>query len=359
MSEIATTTAEPLDLPLEEPFEIALGTQTAAENVLVTVELDDGTVGYGEGSPIAPVTGETREAAVATAGAAGDLLEGTEIAEYRSHARTLRETFPGAVSATLAVETAVFDAYCRSRDLPLAELFGGSPTPVETDLTIPIVDAEAARRAAADAVDRGFEHLKIKTGTDVEADIERVAAVCEAAPDAELKVDANQGWTPAESVRFADALRSRGVDLALLEQPVRADDVSGLARVRDAVDVPVAADEAVFTPADAVRVLRADAADVINVKLGKSGLQGARDIVAIAEAANLELMVGCMLESAIGIHAAAHLVSGTDAFSYVDLDGNCLLEEDVADLDHGPTIDIGGPGHGIVPEKTTRGSTEN
>lgn len=351
MTEIANVTAEPLDLPLEEPFEIALGTQTAAENVLVTVELDDGTVGYGEGSPIAPVTGETREAAVATASAAADLLEGEPIADHRTHARTLRETFPGAVSATLAVETAVFDAYCRSRGVALAELFGGAPTPVVTDLTIPIVDPEAARETAADAVDRGFEHLKIKTGTDVAADIERVAAVREAAPDAELKVDANQGWTPAETVQFVDGLRSRGVDLALLEQPVRADDVAGLARIRDDVDVPVAADETVFTPADAVRVVREDAADVINVKLGKSGLQGARDIVAIAEAANLDLMVGCMLESAIGIHAAAHVVSGTDAFSYVDLDGNLLLDEDVADVAHGPTIDIGGPGHGIVPER--------
>lgn len=351
MTEIAHVTAEPLDLPLEAPFEIALGTQTAAENVLVTVELADGTVGYGEGSPIAPVTGETREAAVATASAAGDLLEGEDAAAYRSHARTLRETFPGAVSATLAVEMAVFDAYCRSRDLPLSELFGGPPTPVVTDITIPIVDPETARDTAREAVADGFEHLKIKTGTDVDADVERVAAVREAAPDAELKVDANQGWTPAETVAFADACADRDVDLALLEQPVRADDVAGLARVRNDVDVPIGADETVFAPADAVRVVREDAADVINVKLGKSGLQGARDIVAIAEAANLELMVGCMLESAIGIHAAAHVVSGTDAFSSVDLDGNLLLDEDVGDVAHGPTIDIRGPGHGVVPER--------
>ncbi len=350
MTEIANVTAEPLDLPLEEPFEIALGTKSAAENVLVTVELSDGTVGYGEGSPIAPVTGETQAAAVATARAGADLLVGEQIAEYRSHARALRETFPGAVSATLAVETAVFDAYCRARDLPLSELFGGAPEPVTTDLTIPIVDPDEAHRKATDAADRGFDHLKIKTGTDVTADVERVTAVREAVPEAELKVDANQGWTPAETVRFADALRSRGIDLALLEQPVRADDIAGLARVRDEVSVPIAADEAVFTPAEAVRVVREGAADIINVKLGKSGLLGARDIVAIAEAANLELMVGCMLESAIGIHTSAHVVAGTDAFSYVDLDGNLFLDADVADISHGPEIDIQGPGHGIVPD---------
>jgi L-alanine-DL-glutamate epimerase-like enolase superfamily enzyme len=137
--------------------------------------------------------------------------------------------------------------------------------------------------------------------------------------------------------------------LDLVEQPVPADDLAGLARVRERVDVPVAADESVFTPADAVAVVRREAADVVNVKLGKSGPLGAAAIVSVAEAANLDLMVGCMLESALGIHASAHVVSGTGAFDYVDLDGNLLLAEDVADVPYGPTIEIDGPGHGVDP----------
>lgn len=339
----------PLDLPLAEPFEISLGEQTAAENVAVAVETADGTVGYGEGSPIAPVTGETQKSAVATARASAELLVGEDLADYRSRAREVRETFPGAVSATLAVETALLDAYCRSREIPLSSLFGGDPSHVETDLTIPIVDPGDAEEKARRAVDRGFTHLKVKTGSDVTTDVERVAAVRDSAPDAEIKVDANQGWTPAETSRFADSCSDRGIELALIEQPVRADDVAGLARTRTAVSVPIAADETVFTPADAIRVVREEAADVINLKLGKSGLLGARDIVAIAEGANLDLMIGCMLESAIGIHAAAHLVAGTDAFSYIDLDGNLLLEKDVIDSAYGPTIEPSGPGHGISP----------
>lgn len=346
---IADVRVAPLDLPLTEPFEISLGTQTAAENVAVAVETENGTVGYGEGSPIAPVTGETRAAAVETARAAAELLEGTDLSDHRARVGELRAAFPGAVSATLAVETALLDAYCRAREIPLAALFGGDPAPVETDLTVPIVEPDDARETARTAAERGFDHLKIKTGTDVIADVERVVAVREGAPAAELKVDANQGWTPAETARFADACADRGVELALIEQPVRADDVAGLARAREDISIPIAADETVFTPADALRVVREDAADVINLKLGKSGLLGAREIVAIAEAANLELMIGCMLESAIGIHAAAHVVAGTGAFSYVDLDGNLLLDEDVADVDHGPTIEPTGPGHGIEP----------
>lgn len=139
--------------------------------------------------------------------------------------------------------------------------------------------------------------------------------------------------------------------LELIEQPVPASDVAGLADVKRRVDVPIAADEAVFTPQDAVRIAREDAADIINVKLSKSGPLASADIVSIARGANVELMIGCMLESAIGIHASAHLVAGTGAFSYVDLDGNRLLEEDIVPTDDGPEHDITGPGHGVTPDR--------
>lgn len=350
-SRVERVSVEPLDLPLREPFEIALGTQREAHNVLVRVETDGGAVGYGEGSPLPPVTGETREAALATARAAGEVLEGEPIADYRRLTGQLRSTFPGMVSALFAVETALLDAHCRERELALSELFGNSPRPVTTDLTIPILPPAQAAARARDAVGDGFEHLKLKTGTEVETDVERVVAVREAAPEAELKVDANQGWTPAETTRFAREMADRGVDLALVEQPVVADDVRGLARVREQIGVPVAADEAVFTPADAMRVVRAEAADAINVKLGKSGPVAAAEIAAIARAANCELMVGCMLESAVGIHASAHVVAGLGDFDYVDLDGNLLLAEDVIPAERSPTVDIDGPGHGVVPDR--------
>jgi len=349
VSEIESVAVEPLDLPLDEPFEIALGTQTEASNLLVTVETESGATGYGEGSPIPPVTGETRAAALETARAAADLIEGREVAGYRALVGEVRSAFPGMASALFAVETAILDAYCRERSLALSELFGGPPGPVETDLTIPIVDPETAAERASRAADAGYEHLKIKTGADVSGDVERVAAVADAAPEAALKVDANQGWTPKETARFADAVGERGVALDLIEQPVPAADVAGLATTRSLVDVPVAADEAVFTPADAVRIVREEAADVINAKLGKSGPLAVADIAAIARAADLELMVGCMLESAVGIHASAHVVAGTGAFSYVDLDGNRLLAEDVVDDGGGPIHRISGPGHGVTP----------
>lgn len=351
MTTISDISVEAYDLPLAEPFETSLGTREHARNVLVTVETDAGGRGYGEGSPLPPVTGECQEAAVATARAAASIVEGRELANYRSLVAEVRDAFPGTVSALFAVETAVLDAYCRDRGLALSELFGGAPSRVRTDITIPMLPAAAAATRAETAAAAGFDHLKVKTGVDVAADVERVAAVHEAAPDAALKVDANQGWTPVEAEQFVSRLASRGVPLALLEQPVAKDDVRGLARVRDRVSVPVAADEAVFTPADATRVVREDAADVLNVKLGKSGPLHAAAIAEIAAGASLDLMFGCMLESAVGIHTSAHLVAGLGIVDYVDLDGNLLFAEAVRDTDFSPNIDPTGPGHGATPSR--------
>ncbi len=347
---IVDVTVSPLDVPLRDPFEISLGVQTAATNVLVTVETTDGTVGFGEGSPIGPVTGETQAAAIATGNAATELLVGESVLSYRQLIADVRSAFPGNPSVLFAVETAVIDAYCRLREIPLSELFGGPPTTVETDLTIGITDPADAAAQASRAVENGFTHLKLKTGTTVDEDVQRVTAVAREVPTATLKVDANQAWTPKQTVRFGNRVAEADVQLALIEQPVPAADVRGLATVTDRLSVPIAADESVFDPADALRVVSMEAADILNLKLGKSGLLAAAEIVALAETAELELMIGCMLETAIGVHTAAHLVAGTGAFQYVDLDANRLLAADVAATNAGPTHDPTGPGHGITPD---------
>lgn len=350
MTAITALTAKPVDLPLSEPFEISLGTQYEAANVLVVVETTTGTHGFGEGSPIPPVTGETRDAALETASATEELLKGEPIGDYRHLIERVRSTFPGMVSATFAVETAILDAFCRERNISMSELFGGTPSPVETDLTIPILPPRDAGRRAETAFENGYEQLKIKTGTDVSDDVARVKAVHDAAPKAELKVDANQGWSPKETTWFAKELGDYGIELELIEQPVPASDIKGLADVRRRVDIPIAADEAVFTPQDANQIVREDAADILNVKLGKSGPLATGDIISIARGADRDLMIGCMLESAIGIHTSAHIVAGSNAFSHVDLDGNRLLAKDIVQTGDGPIHDIAGPGHGVTPD---------
>lgn len=358
MTRIDRVTVEATNHELREPFEISLGTREKARNLVVLVETDSGVVGHGEGSPLPPVTGETQVAAVETARSVTSILEGAALADYRELVTELRAAVPGMVSALFAVETALLDAYCRDRDIPLSELFGGAPTPVSTDITVPIVSPEAAVDRATRAADAGFDHIKVKTGGEVAADVARTVAVADAAPDATIKVDANQGWTPKAAETFVDEVTAAGVDIALLEQPTPKDDIPGLARTRDRLSVPVAADEAVFTPADATTVVRKEAADIINVKLGKSGVLGAAAIATIADAASLECMIGCMLESATGIATSAHLVAGLGTFDYVDLDGHLLFDECPPPMSFGPRIDIDGPGHGISQTVAACDATE-
>lgn len=349
MTRITSVNAEPLNLPLTEPFEIALGRQHQATNVLITVETSDGTVGYGEAAPFPPVTGETQSAAIETIQAAAAIVEDHPLAAYRAAVRELARTFPGNSASLAGLETALVDAYCRSRGLSLAEFAGGPPTPIRTDYTVPLVDPQTARDRANQATAAGYDQLKIKAGTDPDTDLDRIKAVDEAAPDATLKIDANQGWTVSQTRYAANRLDASGVRPELIEQPVAADNIRGLAQIRRHTSIPIAADESLFTPTDALRLVDNGAADILNIKLAKSGLRGALDIIAIAEAANLDIMVGCMLESSIGIHTTAHLVAGTGAVSYIDLDGNRLINEDVVPAKTGPIHDISGPGHGITP----------
>lgn len=350
MPTIESIAVEELSTPLSSPFVISLGEQHELANVVLVVELSDGTRGFGEAAPVPHITGETQGTALAACRSARELLVGEPIADYRGLVETLAESFSAQHSARAGLEIALFDARCRSFDCSLSEFVGGRGQSIQTDITVSIIDPESARDRAKDAVDAGFTTIKVKVGESLSDDTDRVAAVADAAPDAAITIDANQGYSPKETLRFVDRLDDRGLSIDLLEQPVPRADLAGLKRVRDAVRIPVAADESVYSPTDAQRVIERGAADVINVKLMKSGVLGALDIVSLAQASDIKLMIGCMLESSIGIHTAAHIVAGTGAFDYVDLDGNFSLETDFGETTDGPAVPISGPGHGVVPD---------
>lgn len=337
----------PLEIPLETPFEISLGTQRYCRNVIVSVTTSKGVTGYGEAAPSAHVTGETPATVVAACDSVADSLVGRRVADYRGISNFLRGTLSGQCAARAGLESAVFDALSRIRGCSIADLVGGRDAPVLTDDTISLVDPERARGDAEHAASAGFDALKVKVGTDFETDVQRVLEVRDGAPDATIKADANQGYSVKEAVRFADVLQDHGVSLDLLEQPVRHDDLAGLAQVRDAVDVPVAADEALFTRDDALAIVERGAADVLNVKLAKSGVVEILDILSVARAANLDTMIGCMIETTVGISTAAHVVAGTGDFSYVDLDGNFSLETPLFEMPYTPDVDVLGPGIGL------------
>ncbi len=323
---IVELTFEPILIPLKSPFETAKRRQTVAENARVTVVLESGIRGYGEASPAHYVTGETPESVLATGPTAAAALRGLRADRVEHWASALHEALPGAYTARSAVEMAVLDALTRAWGVPLWVYFGGATDEVRTDLTVPISSPEVAGQTAADAARAGFRSLKIKVGgPDREDDFARTLAVSRAAPGAGIRLDANQAYAPDEAVAFVRRCLDAGVPVEMMEQPVPATDLEALAACTRSCPVPVIADEAVVDAAAALRVASAGAAHGINIKVAKAGLIGARQIIAIAQAAGLKLMLGCMMESLPGIGASIHLACGTGAFQFLDLDSHMLI----------------------------------
>jgi len=315
-----TTEFERLSLPLADPFTIARGTTETAENVLVRIS-DGSHEGIGAAAP-STYYGETPATVEAVL---PDLLEFVEaVGDPHARQRTdreLRKRVGANPAARAAVDTALADLAAKRLDVPLSRQWGLDPDAAPTSsFSIGLADPDEMRRRAERAVDDGYPILKVKLGADRTA--ERLAAVREGAPEATVRVDANGAWTPAEAVAKTELLADHGVEF--VEQPVPADDVAGLRRVRDQGRVPVAADESVERAADVARV--ADAADIVVAKLQKCGsLRETRRVAAVAQAHGSEAMLGCLVASNATIAASAHLAP---LFDYADLDGSLLLDAD-------------------------------
>jgi len=361
---IRALTIAPLDIRLHEPFGIAGGAQDVARNLLVTVELTDGTCGYGEAAPFPAFNGETQDMAHAAILAARSLVEGADVREWRRIALAL-PAVPGMTgSARCAIETALIDALTRRARLPLWAFFGGAATSLETDVTITTGSVTAAARAAQAIVARGVTTIKIKIGAGdpetttirtMEHDLARIVAVRDVAPDACLILDGNCGYTDNDALRLLDMLSVHGIVPALFEQPVAKNDEVGLRRLTATRRVPVAADESVSSVADVARLAQTAAVDVINIKLMKCGIVEALDIAAIARAAGLRLMIGGMVESVLAMTVSACFAAGQGGFAFVDLDTPLFLAENPFDggmIYRGGIIDLTSinAGHGTTPQ---------
>lgn len=150
--------------------------------------------------------------------------------------------------------------------------------------------------------------------------------------DVNLRIDANQGWNYKEAIYTLKEMEDSGVEIELVEQPVPGHDFEGLKMVTDNVDIPVMADESIFTPRDAMRIMEMRAADYINIKLMKTGgIHNAIKICNIAEVYGVECMLGCMLEAKISVNAAVHLAAAKKIITKIDLDGPLLCSEDPID----------------------------
>ncbi len=348
---------EGLDIALKKPFGIAGGAQTRAANVMVTVELEDGTRGYGEAAPFPAFNGETQLGAIAAVLAARPAVIGADARSFRAIAAAIRPLGAGTGSARCAIETAVLDALTKHAGIPLWAFFGGAGRSLATDITITTGSIAEARSEATAFTAEGFSRLKVKIGAGTpEEDVARVAAIHEAAPGAGLILDGNGGLSAQATLAVIEALSALGIKPILLEQPVPGDDWEGLIEVSRKAGVPVAADESAATAADALRIAQTGAAQVINIKLMKSGVVEAMAIAEVAKAAGIGLMIGGMVEATLAMSMSACFAAGVGGFSFVDLDTPLFMAEEPFEggyLRSGERMDLEPitRGHGVTPKR--------
>jgi L-alanine-DL-glutamate epimerase-like enolase superfamily enzyme len=313
-----------LTCPLHSPFRTALRETTQVETLVVEVVDADGQHGFGEAPQVWRVTGESMASAEAAVGEVfRDRLLGREPDDLNGLLRELRDTVPGNANAKAAVDVALHDLAARRLGVPLVRLLGGDSSEVPTDVTVSAGTPSELAASAGARVGDGFEVLKLKVGTgDPAADVDRVRAVRNAVGKRpRIRLDANQGWTAKGAVRTIRAIEDAGLDVELVEQPVPAADLDGLAWVTARVDTPILADESVFSVRDLIEVIGRRAADLVNVKLAKcGGLAPARTLLELAAAAGLGTMVGSMMEGPVGVAAAASLVAANPTTVTSDLD---------------------------------------
>jgi L-alanine-DL-glutamate epimerase-like enolase superfamily enzyme len=226
------------------------------------------------------------------------------------------------------MEMAILDALTRSYGIPLYVFFGGATSFIETDISIPLVTPDHAYDLAQEIAAHGIKRIKVKVGQDLREDVDRVEAVRNGAPHLGLTLDANQGYTPGEALLCLEALDDRDIRPLMMEQPVHKDDYEGMRYVTQHTTVPIAADESADSPASAARLIAKGAANVITVKLMKSGIVGALDIAALCRSTHTQLMIGSMIESRLAVSFATHFTAGFGGFRFIDLDTPTLLTND-------------------------------
>jgi len=313
------------DLVLHHPFTIAYSTTPAKQTVLVELE-HDGLVGFGEAVPTA-YYGQTLESAEAALAGMASLL-GSDPFQIEPILHRCLQRFDDQRAAVSAVDAALHDWVGKRLGVPVWRLMGLDPTAAPmTSFTIGIDEPGMIEKKTAEAAE--YPLLKIKVGTD--RDDEILSTVRRVAPNKTLRVDANAGWSADVAENCLRRVAAYGIEL--IEQPMPPGDPQAMRRLRDLEVIPIVADESCVRPSD-VLPLRG-CVDGINIKMCKcGGIREALTLIRLARACQLKVMIGCMVESSVGIAQAAQLAPLAD---WIDLDGHLLLAND-------PFEGIGGAG---------------
>lgn len=331
---------------LKEPFVTAIRKVTKIEVISVSVTLSTGETGRGAAAPTYAITGESSESI--NAALSGPISEDLLHVEggFQQLLCKIQASCAGNSSAKAAMDIALHEAYAASKEITLIELLGGGPLLMENDMTISLGSRQHMEEQMQKHLGAGYRILKVKLGKNPETDLQTILFLKEKANGRALfRIDANQAWKPKEAIHFIRKLERQNVPLELIEQPVKSWDLEGLAYVTNHVHTPVMADESCATRKDALKIVQMRAADMINIKLMKSGgIREAWAVADIAEAAGIPCMMGSMMESAASVQAAAAIANAHPNITMYDLDAPAWLQEKSDNLLFGsPYVDLDSP----------------
>ncbi len=305
----------PLSITLKKPFKIALGTTTSYSGYILKI-CSARTCGFGEAVPSPRITGDTMKSIEKAFGIFKPLLLGEEACKIGKIMKKINSALPGNTAAKAAVDMALYDLTGNRWRVRVSDLIGSERERIETSLTIGITSIKDAVKQAITLNEMGAKVIKVKIGLNPDEDIERVRLIREVT-DARIRVDANQGYSLNQAIRVLQAIEKYDIEFA--EQPVPKDRIDDLKALRDKVNIPIIADESVHNAKDVLKLI--GKVDGINIKLMKSGgiYEGIK-MASIAKAADMKIMVGCMVETKLGIAAGQNFALGIGA-NYADLDG--------------------------------------
>lgn len=320
----------PVHIKLHEPFVISKGALTHARNTIVKIYNSDGIYGVGECCPYRSIHGETQTGTVAFAKDLAAALIGSDPREIHKHVALMDRMIVGNASVKCAFDMALYDLVAKMDELPLyAFLRGDREKKIYTDNTVSLLTKEKMVEKAIKFKEMGFPVLKIKLGErGYIKDVERMQAIRKAVgDDLPLRIDANQGWNYLDAKRALEAMKDLCIEHC--EEPVQAGNTADQVRLTSKSPIPIMADESVFNHKDAYKVLSQNAADLINIKLGKSGgICNSMKVAAIAQSADVYCQTGSFSESRLGISALVHFDMAWDHIIFHDLDSPLMLSED-------------------------------
>jgi len=316
------------DLKLAVPYTIAYETIDKTSNFILKVETDGKWVGYGCAAPDKAVTGETPdEVEQAIKNEISDYLIGKDPFTYALLLLELQQMLGRRASSLAMVDLALFDLISKKAEVPLYKFLGGFRNSIPTSITVGILSLEETLKHAREYVAQGFFILKIKGGSSMAEDVEKMKKLHEAFPKVTWRFDGNQGYSVAESLEFESKTAAVGIEI--FEQPTKIGADELLGEVTGKTLVPVMADESLKTLTDAFRLAQNERVNMVNIKLQKvGGIMAGTHINSVAKAAKLEVMVGCIDECGLGIAAGLHFALSRPNILYADLDGHLELLDD-------------------------------